>query len=116
MDYLFRLPKFPVILDTGETLICAKSRAQFESKVSKIMFADTTKRDIIDSKAEGFALHLENMIVAPGFGIQRWTKREIIELYNSKRQPGTPELRSTSLSSRSLELVVREVVELLSQT
>jgi hypothetical protein len=56
------------------------------------------------------------MLVAPNISARRWTKMHIIELYNSKRKPGTPELRSTSLGSRSLEQVVSEAVELLSRS
>jgi hypothetical protein len=115
MDYLFRLPKFPVLLDTGEALIVAKSRAQLESKLSKITFVDNVKRDIIDSKAEGSPLYPEKMFISPRIGIRRWTKMQIINLYNAKRKPGAPELRTASLGSRSLERIVSEAVELLSR-
>jgi hypothetical protein len=116
MDFLFRLPKFPVVLDTGELLIHAKTRAQLETKLAKIAFAGEEKRDIIDSKAEGFALYPKPMLVTPSISIRRWTKLQIIDLYNSKRKPGAPELRSTSLGNRSLEKIVSEVVELLSRS
>jgi hypothetical protein len=116
MDYLFRFPRFPVVIDTGESLIHAKSRAHLETKLAKITFADEAKLDIIDSNAEGFALYPKTMLVTPIIGIRRWTKVQIIDLYNSKKKPGAPQLRSTSLGSRSLERIVSEVVELLSQT
>jgi hypothetical protein len=116
VDYLLRLPKFPVLLDAGDSLVLARSRAQLESKVSKLVFSDNAKRDIIDSHAEGFSLYPEKMFVAPNISARRWTKMRIIELYNSKRKPDSPELRSTSLGSRSLEQVVSEAVELLSKS
>ena len=115
MDYLFRLPKFPVLLDAGEVLICAKSRAQLESRVSKFVFVDNAKRDIIDSKAEGFALYPEKMFISPSISLRRWTKMQIINLYNTKRKPGYPELRTASIGSRSLESIVGEAVELLAR-
>jgi|SRR5438105_1524051 len=102
MDYLFRLPKFPVILDTGASLIHAKSRAQLEAKLAKITFADEAERDIIDSKAEGFAFYPKTMLVTPAISMRRWTKLQIIDLYNSKKKRGTPELRANSLGNRSL--------------
>jgi len=114
MNYIFRLPKFPVLLDAGDSLVFARSRAQLDTRVSKLVFADNSQRDIIDARAEGFALYPEKMLVAPNISVRRWTKMQIIELYNAKRKPGSPELRSTSIGNRSLEQIVSEAVELLS--
>ena len=115
MDFIFRLPRFPVILDAGETLIHASSRSQLVSRVAKIKFSDNGKKDIIDAQADGFFLYPEKMFVAPAITSRRWTKLQIIELYNTKRNSGAPELRTSSLGSRSLESIVGEVVELLSR-
>jgi hypothetical protein len=116
MDYVLRLPKFPVILDAGDRLVFARNRSQLNAKVAKLAFSGNAKRDIIDSHAEGFSLYPEKMFVAPSISARQWTKMRIIDLYNAKRQPGTPELRSTSLGSRTLEQVVSEAVELLSRS
>ena len=115
MDFIFRLPRFPVILDVGETLIHASSKAQLVSKVAKIRLSDNGKKDIIDAKADGFILYPEKMFVAPAITSRRWTKLQIIELYNTKKSACAPELRTTSLGSRSPESIVGEVIELLSR-
>jgi hypothetical protein len=44
---------------------------------------------------------------------KRWTKAEIIELYNSSKGPGRPAYPMTSLGNKSMEKVVRDIVELL---
>ena len=116
MDFLLRQPKFPVLLDTGELLIHAMSKAQLESKIAKVKFADDARKDIIDSKADGFCFYPKTMHILPSIAIRRWTKLQIIDMYNTKKKPGAPELRSTSLGNRSLERVVSEVVELLSRS
>lgn len=115
MDFIFRLPRFPVILDTGEALIHANSKSQLVSKVAKIKFADNGKKDIIDAQADCFSLYPEKMFVAPAITNRRWTKLQVIELYNTKKTAGASELRTTSLGNRSLESIVSEVVELLSR-
>jgi len=92
MDFIFRLPKFPVILDTGDALIHANSKSQLVSKIARIKFADNGKRDIIDAQANGFSLYLEKMFIAPAITRRRWTKLQVIELYNSKKMAGAPEL------------------------
>jgi hypothetical protein len=115
MIFVLRLPRFPVILDTGEALIPANSKSQLVSRVARIKFTDKGKKDIIDAQADAFSLYPEKMLVAPAITSRRWTKLRIIELYNAKREPGMPEIRQTSLGSRSLESIVREAVELLSR-
>jgi len=115
MNYLFRMPKFPVLLDAGELLVPAKSKAQLEARLSQLALSGEERRDIIDSKAEGFALYPESKVIAPHIGIRRWNKVQIIDLYNRRRKTGQPELGKTSLGNRSLEQVVKEVVQLLSQ-
>jgi hypothetical protein len=115
MNYVFRMPKFPVLLDAGEQLVSAKSKAQLEARVLQLALSGKERRDIIDSKAEGFALYPESKVIAPHIGIRRWNKVQIIDLYNSRRRTGQPELRKTSLGNRSLEQVVQEVVQLLLQ-
>jgi hypothetical protein len=115
MNYLFRLPKFPVLVDLGDQLICANNRAQFEKKIAQFNLGGEDARRIIDSTAEGFALYPKSQVVAPSIGVRRWTKQQIIDLYNQRRGPGTPEMVSTSLANRSLQRIVSEAVALLSR-
>ena len=70
---------------------------------------------MIDSTAEGFALYPKPQFVAPSSGARRWTKQQIIDLYNLRREPSAPEMTTTSLGNRSLQSIVSEVVALLSR-
>lgn len=115
MNFLFRLPKFPVIVDTGDQLIVARTKAQLGSKLSKIERLDSRTADIIDAKAEGYSLYVEKMFVAPNIAARKWTKAKMIDLYNTRRGEGAPELRATSLGNRSLEQIVGEISDLLSR-
>ncbi|WP_426175972.1 hypothetical protein [Massilia sp. TWR1-2-2] len=113
LNFLFRKPRFPIIIDTGDGLLGAKSWAVCEKRLATITFPDLTPRDVIDSTAEGFTLHPEHMAFSPLTSKKRWTKAAIIELYNSQKGPGRPEYPTTSLGNKSLEKVVVEIVELL---
>lgn len=115
MNYLFRSPKFPVLLDLGDRLICANNRAQFEKKVAQLNLAGEEARRMIDSTAEGFALYPKSQVVAPSIGVRRWTKQQIIDLYNLRRAPSAPEMTTTSLGNKSLQRIVSEAVSLLSR-
>lgn len=113
MNFLFRKPRFPIIVDTGTGLIGAKSWVAFERQMATVTFADTAPRDVIDSSVEGFVLLPEHMVFSPLTFKKRWTKAAIIGLYNSQKGPGRPEYSIKSLGSKSLEKVFGDIVELL---
>jgi len=116
VNYIFRLPRFPVILDSGEILFPAKSKAQLERWIEKLEINDEKKRDIIDSSGEGFAYYPKIATITPSIGIRKWRKLQLIDLYDSRRRAANPGIRRTSLGSRTVEDIVREIVELLQQS
>ena len=115
MNYIFRLPRFPVVLDSGEKLFPAKSKAQLERWIEKLAIKDERRRDIIDASGEGFAYYPKIQTVTPHIGIRKWKKLQIIDLYDSRRLPESPVMKRTSLGSRTLEDIVYETVELLQE-
>jgi hypothetical protein len=108
MNFLFRKPRFPIIVDTGTGLIGAKSWAVCEKRSATITFPDLTPRDVIDSTAEAFFLYPEHLVFSPLTFKKRWTKAAIIDLYNSQKGPERPEYPTTSLDNKSLEKVVKD--------
>ncbi len=115
MNYIFRLPIFPIILDSGERLFPAKSRAQLERWIEQLEIKDDRRRDIIDSRGEGFAYYPKTETVSPHMGVRKWKKLQIMDLYDSRRAPDSPPMRRASLGSRTLEDIVHEAVELLQE-
>ena len=115
MNYIFRMPKFPVLVDVGDQLIWAKSRVQLERKLSRLSFEGEEGRRVIDATAEGFTFYPKMPAIAPSMAIRRWKKQQIIDLYNARRVPGAPELSSASLGSRTLQRILLDTVELLAR-
>jgi len=113
INFLFRKPRFPLIIDTGYGLLGAKSWAACEKRLALITFPDMAPRDVIDATGEGFSLYPEHIAFSPLTSKKRWTKAAIIELYNSQKAPGRPEYPTTSLGNKSLEKVVKDIVDLL---
>ena len=113
MNFLFRKPRFPLMIDTGYGLLGAKSWAACEKRLATFTFPDMAPRDVIDATAEAFSLYPEHMAFSPLTFKKRWTKMAIIELYNSSKGPGCPEYPTTSLGNKSLEKVVKDIVDLL---
>ena len=115
MNYIFRLPRFPVVLDSGEKLFPAKSKTQLEIWIEKLAIKDDRRRDIIDASGEGFAYYPKIETITPHIGIRKWKKLQIVDLYDSRRTTESPVMRRTSLGSRTLEDIVSEAVELLQE-
>jgi hypothetical protein len=113
MNFLFRKPRFPIIVNTGTGLIGAKSWAACERQLATVTFADMAPRDVIDSSVEGFFLFPEHMVFSPLTLKKRWTKAAIIDRYNCHKEPGRPEYPTKSLGNKSLEKVFGDIVELL---
>ena len=113
MPFVFRRPRFPVLLDTGTALLSAKTSTELKTKLSDILFSDESKPRLIDSTAEIFTLHPSSMIVMPKIA-PRTTKADMIALYNRMRSAAQPEYKATSLSSKRIERVVADLVQLLS--
>lgn len=113
MNFLFRKPLFPIIIDTGHGLLAAKSWAVCEKRLTTVTFPDMAPRDVIDITAEAFSLYPEHMVFSPLTFKKRWTKGAIIDLYNSQKEPGRPEYSAKSLGNKSLEKVVNDIVDLL---
>lgn len=113
MAFLFRKPRLPIIIDTGTELIGAKSWVTCERQLATVAFVDPAPRDVIDATGEAFSLYPEHMAYSPLTFKKRWTKMAIIELYNNSKGPGRPQYPTTSLGNKSLEKVVKDIVELL---
>lgn len=113
MDFLFRKPRFPIIVVTDDGLIGAHAVSECAKKLTKVTFAGDAPKPVIDSNAEGFALHPERMIISPLTMKKRWSKAEIISLYNERKMPALPVYASTSLGNKTLERIVHDIVGLL---
>ncbi|MET0943375.1 MAG: hypothetical protein ABWY13_18650 [Mesorhizobium sp.] len=113
LKFVFRKPRLPVIIDTGAGLLGVKSWPTCAKHLATITFADKAFCDVIDATAEGFSLYPELMAISPLTLKKRWTKAAIIDLYNNAKGPGRPAYPTTSLGNKSLEKVVRDIVELL---
>lgn len=113
LKFLIREPLLPLIIDTGDGLIAAKSWAECYERLEDVTFTDAAPCQVIESTAEVFSLYPEKMLFSPLTLKKRWTKAAIINLYNSQKGPGRPEYRTKSLGNKSLEKVFGDIVVLL---
>ena len=114
--YLFRLPKFPVICNFDGVLIGAESSDSLESQIDALDISLGKSYPLADASGEGWTLVTEYMVVSPLVTKKRWTKREIILMFNTSEnaQQSGMTYSDKSLSSKRLDRIVDEIVELIS--
>jgi len=114
IQYAFRRPRFPIVCAVGDELISAGSPAAFQGEVERLDLEGGKVLDIVDATGEGWAFHVDLIIVSPLTLKKRWTKSAVIRLFNesenARRIGGKyPE---TSLSGKTLTRIISEVAAL----
>ncbi len=110
--YFFRKPSFPIICNVDGDLIVARSPKSFQNALDEYALEDGRVYDIVARSSESWGLHSDQMIVSPVTFKKRWTKREVIDLFNDSRQM-TTEYSTKSLSSKRFEKIFNDVVDLI---
>jgi len=115
ISFLFRRPVFPVILNLDGIVIGARSSKSLEKALRKIAVEPAKFYDMVDSTGEGWSLFAERMIISPLTIKKRWFKKDVIGLYNNRKNtPGQDAKYSEkSLSSKRFDRIVNEIADLL---
>jgi hypothetical protein len=115
IQYVFRKPRFPVIVTAGDRVFAAPSPARLGKLLARESPADADIR-LLDSTWEWFEFVPDVSAIAPSF-VDRSppTKAEVISLVNDRanRADDAPQYLLRSLSSRSREDIFAELLALL---
>ena len=111
INYFFRMPRFPLLLDTGSELLALHSAAECEARLPPLALTGDP-RPVIDARAEGFAFYPDFETITPLTVKKDWTKAEIVALYHARKRPGAPTY-TRSLPARKLVDVVSDIVALV---
>ncbi len=110
---LFRKPKFPIVGYTDKELFSALELSRLASIL--VRFKPSSGKDIVqmvDATGEEFWYTRKQRVLSPGFTSKHWTKRQIIDLYNS--HVGIDRVYAVrSLSSKRLSEIGREISNLI---
>jgi len=115
-NIILRKPKYPVIVVSNDKLYSAFNIKQLaKSCISSLPIENKTTIQVIDSTGEEFWYSPEQYILSPGFSFKKWTKKRIIEAFNSSKnaKDSTQEYSMKSLSSKRLEKIIRDICEML---
>ncbi len=113
---LLRKPKYPVIIVSADQLYSAFNIKQLaKGCISSVPLKEETSVKAIDSTGEEFWYSIDNYALSPGFLGKIWTKKQIIEMYNSSQGIFNTEkvFSLKSLSSKKVNAIIGELCERL---
>jgi len=115
LTYIFRKPKFPIVCNFDGVLVAAKSEITFTRQLDKIKIDIDKSYPLISISGEGWMFLPQHMAVSPLTAKKKWTKKEIITLYNSRKNPTSDgnQYSDKSLSAKRFEKIFTDIVELL---
>ena len=112
---VLRRPRFPIICQVGAELVAGKTLQQFERRLKKVDLTAADSFKIVDGTGEGWVLHPDLNAISPLTLDRIWTKARVIEMFNrsANAQRSSLQYPQRSLANRRLDVVIREVAELL---
>lgn len=113
---MFRRPAYPLIANINGFLICGKSEVEFYKQFKRASVDCAQNYAVLASNTDKWTLLAKDMTITPGFTIgQRWTKLELIELFNASANARflAAEYSTKSLSSKKAPRVFNDILQLV---
>ena len=115
-NIILRKPKYPVIVISAERLYSAFDIKQLaKCCITSTPCEGKSIVQVIDSTGEEFWYSPEQYVLSPGFSFKKWTKKQLIEMFNSSSNAKNQvqEYSTKSLSAKRLEKIIEDICELL---
>ncbi len=115
IKYVFRKPKFPIIINLDGQVIAA-TQQNLPAQLNQFELTLNTCYEAIDKSGEGFGLYVYDVCFAlsPLVAKKKWTKLELIRLYNNRKNKVDEKIYSEkSLSSKRFDDILSDISSLL---
>ena len=111
--YIFRKPKYPIICNIDGYILGAKSEKSFLKQLNNVEIDPEKNYDLIDISAEGWWFLPNYMAISPLTMKKKWFKKEIISLYNNRKNSTEKKYSERSLSAKRFDKIFNDIIELL---
>jgi len=112
---LFRKPEFPLLIETDEGVKGAKSLVAINKMITDGVLLNKGDYQLVDSTGENWEYIVEHDVIHPlTFGCHRWTKKKIMEFYNSTASSEGKYYELKNVGNKRLDTIVKEITELAS--
>ncbi|NKE72806.1 hypothetical protein [Candidatus Manganitrophus noduliformans] len=113
IKYLFRKPKYPILIETDFRVAGARNAQKIERLAGGSAFGKKESYTVIDATGEGWSFVPKYGVISPLTIDKRWNKLKIIEFFNASlaRTGIVEKYEARSLSNKRMDRVVGEIVE-----
>lgn len=112
-----RRPQFPEIVIDEERLYSAKNLKQLASVfIKSTLEANKTFVTILDKNCNEYWYEPKNLYIAPAMIQHKWSKRKIIDLYNSQCKNPEKFYQAKSISSKLVREIMADICNLISKS
>ncbi len=115
IKFLFKEPKFPIIINLDGSLIAA-TKVNLVTQLNNFELKLDACYEVIDASGEGFGLFIYESCSAlsPLVLKKKWTKLELIRLYNNRKNKADENTYSEkSLSAKRFNKILTDITNLL---
>lgn len=98
--------------------IGAQNAHELSSKLAEIQLDEDKSYNLLDFTGEGWSLYTAQMAISPLTAKKRWTKLEIIKLFNERKNTELwdgKKYSEKSLSAKRLDKVISDLVDISSE-
>ena len=117
--YLFRKPKYPILIIIEESIRSARSEKGFIRVLEPLKLEENMKLRLIDSTGEEWELFTENMFINPSiFNKKRATKLQLIRMVNERKNNSENEkpYLDKSLSAKTFKKIFDDLVAIVAKS
>ena len=107
-----------MIADIGGHFIGAKTPKSLVTRLSVVHLDPDEFYPMVDATGEGWSLYVGGMAISPLARKKRWTKLDIIRLFNQRKNPelaGGKTYSEKSLSAKRFDRIFSDLVKLASE-
>lgn len=113
MKFIPAPPIYPLIVDSGTRLYCLTGNEKTDIDLQREPFQGKDLYPAIDSEATVYG-YMHSADILSFFPLKEMeTKRDLINLYNTRRVEGSKPYNPKSLSNKRFSAIVKDIAELL---
>lgn len=110
-----RMPQFPMVCDVGSALVGALSLKEVSTHIATLDLPADASFPVVTASGKGWSFYTQHRVLAPFARKSRWTKREVIAMFNASaaaRKLGG-QYSEHSLSAKRFDRILTEIVKLI---
>ncbi len=117
IEYLFRLPIFPIICDIDGLLVSGKEDVMFQLRMEQINLKPDRNYEVVDATGANWVFNTNESYIIPTMSRKK-SKMAIVTSYNSSVNCKTIGVKYSkkSLSSKRFEKIYLDIIELLEKS